>query len=133
MAAVLHYYDHTPGQRRAAPTGRMLRLATERVTLRNIISRRIETEVATYNSGEPSLFDGLVQPSDSERELNGYRLRNRRRLDAEEQTRVACEAFERRGFIVLFDERQVEKLDEELVLTGDNRLAFLRLMPLVGG
>ena len=134
MAAVLRYYDHAPGQRRAAPTERVLRLASERVSLREIIRRRVECEVAAYNSGEPaSLFEGLVQPTDSERELNGYRLRNRRLLDADEQVRVACEAFERRGFIVLFDERQVENLDEHLVLTGANRLAFLRLMPLVGG
>jgi hypothetical protein len=133
MAVVLKYYDYVPGQRRPPASERLLRLVSERVGIREIIRRRVQQEVEQHNAAMSETFYGLVQPTDSERALNGYELRNERRLDPDEQVRVALDAFERRGFLVLFDERQVERLDDEVVLTGDNTVAFLRLMPLVGG
>jgi hypothetical protein len=131
MAAVLRVFDEAPGRKRAAAI--TLRLATERVTVRDLIRRRVEDEVAAFNKSRADVFTGLVQPTASERLLNGYRVKKGRALDVEEQIRVAVNAFERNGFVVLLDDRQIETLDEEIVLTGDNSLTFLRLMPLVGG
>jgi hypothetical protein len=74
-----------------------------------------------------------VQPTDAERALNGYRLRRPRALDAEEQVRAALEAFEANAFFLLFNDRQVESLDEELVLTERGVVHFVKLLPLVGG
>lgn len=42
-------------------------------------------EVAAYNTRQDGLFHGLVQPTESERVLNGYRLRPTKRIDAEQQ------------------------------------------------
>ena len=76
MEAVLRIYDETPGaERRPAAT---LRLASERISPRDLIRRRVEEEVAAFNSRKDEVFQGLVQPSESERALNGYRLKKRR-------------------------------------------------------
>jgi hypothetical protein len=130
-ATRLRVYDHVPGGRRSV--GADLYLASERVTVRELIRQRVEAEVAAYNAGPATIFAGLVQPTQSERVLNGYRLERKRPLDAEAQVEVAWRQFEKRGFILLFDDRQVESLDEMLTLTGDNTTVFLRLVPLVGG
>ena len=131
MESALRVYDHTPGAPRAA--ARTLKLATERITLRELIRRRVESEVAAHNASLGGSFDGLVQPTDSTAAATGYRLWQRRMLDADEQIRVALDAFQRRGFIVLFDERHIEDLDTDLVQTGDNEITFLKLVPLIGG
>lgn len=131
MGAALRIYDETPGQeRRPAAT---LQLASERLTVRELIRRRVEQEVAAYNGAKEDVFQGLVQPSKSEQLLNGFKLKKRRALDAEEQVGVALAAFEKNGFVLLFDDRQVEDLEEEIVILPDSSATFVRLVPLVGG
>ncbi len=76
---------------------------------------------------------GLVQPTDAETTLNGYRLKTARRLDWEKQADVAEAAFARNGFFILIDDHQVDDLDERVDLTGDVEVAFVKLVPLVGG
>ncbi|NHO85139.1 hypothetical protein HA073_29415 [Micromonospora sp. CMU55-4] len=56
-----------------------------------------------------------------------------RRLDWERQADAACAAFARNGFVLLVGDRQVEDLDEEIDLLADPEVAFVRLVPLVGG
>jgi len=75
----------------------------------------------------------LVQPTDSEIELNGYRLREPRRLDWEKQADTAVKAFAKNGFFVNVDGRQVDSLDEDVTITADTDVSFVRLVPLVGG
>jgi hypothetical protein len=104
-----------------------------RTTLRDLIRTRVREEVAQYNLGPTERFSGLVRPVGAEEGINGYRLARPRRLDWEEQARVAEEAFLRDGFFVLVDDRQVDDLDEELELNADTEIRFLRLTPLVGG
>lgn len=110
-----------------------LRGLAQRTTLRDLIRTRVREEVARFNSEPTTQFNGLVRPVGAEEDLNGYRLEQPRRLDWEEQARVAEEAFMRNGFFVLVGERQVEELDEELDLTADTEIRFVRLTPLVGG
>ena len=131
MEATLRIYDETPGTERrpAAP----LQLASERVTLRELIQRRVEQEVARFNGAQDEVFQGLVQPNESERLLNGFKLKKRRALDAGKQVRVVFEAFDRNGFVVIFDDRQVDDLDEAVVVTPESSATFVRLVPLVGG
>lgn len=131
MSAVLKIIDEIPGAgKRAAPD---LKLASERVTAAELIRRRVEAEVAAHNKRTGEVFEGLVQPSDSERVLNGFKLRKHRKLDPETQVEVALAAFERNGFVLLFDDRQIEDADEELVIMTDSEATFIRLVPLVGG
>jgi hypothetical protein len=105
----------------------------DRVTAEELIRERVRQEVAEYNARRPEYFRGLVQPTDAERTLNGYKLKRPRALDWEEQYEKALAAFGRNGFILLVDDRQVESLDEVIRVEPDTAVTFLKLIPLVGG
>lgn len=113
--------------------GRPLEVAEERLGARELIRRRVFEEVAEYNARTPAVFQGLVQPQDAERVLDGYALRTPRRIDPEQQTALALEAFTRNGFLLLVGDRQVTELDEEIELGSGTEVTFLKLVPLVGG
>jgi hypothetical protein len=111
-----------------------LQLESERLTVRELIRARVHQEVRDYNARRATeVFRGLVQPTDAERELNGYRMRTARRIDPEAQTVTALRAFERGNVLLLVDDRQVQELDDEVVLSPGTSVAFLKLVPLVGG
>ena len=104
-----------------------------KITLRALLHSRVAREVESYNANRPEIFQGLVQPEESERILNGYRLARARPLDAEQQYERAIRAFQSNGFVVLAGGRQVESLDEEIDLETVEEVEFLKLVPLVGG
>lgn len=110
-----------------------LTVSAERITVRDLIRQRVCHEVEEYNRRKPDTFRGLVQPTDSERTLNGYRLKQPRAIDATTQLAKALDAFQGNQIIMLVDDRQVELLDEEITLQPNTRVSFLRLTPLVGG
>jgi hypothetical protein len=110
-----------------------LQLASERITVRELIERRVTQEVEEYNRAQPEYFQGLVEPTDAERVLNGYRLRKQRQLDVAEQRAKAVEAFERSGFFLLVDGRQLDDLDGEIAVRADTEVRFVKLVPLIGG
>jgi len=110
-----------------------MEVAEERVTLRELIRRRICQEVAEFNAAGTAMFRGLVQPSPAERTPDGYRLRPGRRIDPHEQFTRAVEAFGRNGFVVLSRDHQILGLDEEIDLARDAEVTFLKLVPLIGG
>src|SRR5215831_16081372 len=123
--------DEVPGQgRQVAFT---LELWTEKLTARELIERRVRHEVEAHNLKGDEVFLGLVQPTDSERALNGWRLKKQRVVNAEEQIASAWEAFTDQRILLVVDDRQVEDLDEELTLRRDAEVCFYRLVPLVGG
>jgi hypothetical protein len=105
----------------------------DRITVRDLIRTRVREEVARYNLKPIELYRGLVTPTDAEATLNGSRLRQPRRLDWEAQATVAETAFQGNGFFLLVNGRQATELDEEIDLAGANDVAFVRLLPLVGG
>jgi hypothetical protein len=110
-----------------------LDLPEERITVRDLIRARVNREVLDYNLDQPEYFQGLVQPSDAERSLNGFKMRKRRRIDPERQFELARRAFYSNGFILLIDDRQVDELEEEIEIRADTTVTFLKLVPLVGG
>lgn len=110
-----------------------LQLSSDRITARDLIRQRVQQEVTAYNEDLPEYFRGLVQPTASEQLLNGYKMRQRQKINWLEQYQKAIQAFESNGFMILVDDRQVEDLDQELELTEQGRVSFLRLIPLVGG
>jgi hypothetical protein len=110
-----------------------LNVSAERITVRDLIRERVWHEVEEYNRRKSDTFRGLVQPTDSERTLNGYRLKQPRTIDAAAQLAKALDAFQGNQIIMLVDDRQVESLDEEIPLRQNTRVSFLRLTPLVGG
>jgi hypothetical protein len=114
-------------------TGSMVLDLPDRITLRELIRLRVREEVARYNAKPTQRFNGLVRPTAAEEDLNGYRLRTPSRIDWERQADEAVAAFGRNGFFVLVGDRQVEDLDEELGLDEAADVAFVKLVPLVGG
>jgi hypothetical protein len=131
MAATVTIHDEsTTGETLLELT---LNVSAERITVRDLIRQRVFHEVEDYNRRKPDTFRGLVQPTDSERTLNGYRLKQPRTVDANTQLAKAIDAFAGNQIIMLVDDRQVESLDEEIILGPGTRVSFLRLTPLVGG
>lgn len=103
------------------------------VTPREIIRERVFAEVQSFNDTKADVFRGLVQPVGAERILNGFRIRERKAIDPQEQYSKAVEAFERNGFVMLVDDLQIETLDEQIEIEPDMEITFLKLVPLVGG
>lgn len=131
MATAVTIRDETlSGERTTTFT---LDFLTARITVRELIRKRVYEEVEKYNRTTPEYFHGLVQPRDAERVLNGYRLRERRRIDPDAQVSRALSAFERNGFFIIVDDCQVETLDEEITLHVGTEIGFHKLIPLVGG
>jgi hypothetical protein len=102
-------------------------------TLRDVIRGRLQQEVERYNKALPETFQGLVQPDESEQALNGFRMKTKRPLDWEVQCRRAYSSFEKNGFLVLVDGKQVTELDSRIDIHGDSEIDFIKLVPLVGG
>jgi hypothetical protein len=111
----------------------VLDLLTERITVRELIRSRVYQEVQDYNRRLPERFRGLVQPTDAEETLNGFKLKKPRQIDWKAQFDKALEAFEANRVVILVNERQAESLDEEIVVGPETSVSFLRLTMLVGG
>jgi hypothetical protein len=84
------------------------------ITARELLRLRVREEVARRR------VTGLVQPDTAD---GGW----------EAQADAACRAFDRNGFVMLVGERQVEHLEEVIDLRSEQAVAFVRLVPLVGG
>jgi hypothetical protein len=54
-------------------------------------------------------------------------------IEVKAEVHRAIRAFEAGSYIILVNGQQVESLDEELTLSMNTKVIFLRLMPLVGG
>ncbi len=54
-------------------------------------------------------------------------------IDLEQQVQIACKAFESNQIIILINEKQAESLEEQIGLTDDSVVSFLKLTQLVGG
>jgi hypothetical protein len=111
----------------------VLDLLTERFTVRELIRSWVYQEVQDYNRRLPERFKGLVQPTDAKETLNGFKLKKPRQIDWKTQFEKAVEAFEAKSVLILVNERQVESLDEEIVVGPETSISFLRLTMLVGG
>lgn len=131
MATTLLIKDETATGKVLTET--TLQFETEEVTIQEVIEARVLAEVAQYNSRATDYFNGLVQPSDAERTLNGYKMRERRIIDPEKQVYVALDAFKKNGYFVLVDDQQVEFLNQKVQIRPDSSVSFVKLTPLVGG
>lgn len=112
-----------------------LEFLEEFVTAREILRRRIYQDVQDHNLNLTPITRHLVQPTNTEKQLNGERSHIKRTLSWENQFEVAQQAFSQGGFIMLVNERQIESLEEtvHLQLNHPTEVVFLKLIPLVGG
>ena len=133
MARTLTIRDETAFNFGGAYEGITLDLLSERITVEELIRTRVYQEVRDYNHNLPEYFRGLVQPTDAERTLNGFKVQQRRRIDPEKQFERAIESFQRNGFFILVDGLQVDELEEEIEIGAKTTVTFLKLVALVGG
>ena len=131
MSAIITMYDETT-------TGTKTQVLTleslqARVSIRELIRMRVYQEVQDYNRAKPETIRSLVQPTDAERTLNGFKLKQRREIDWDAQYKKAIAAFEANGFLVLVDNKQADNLDETIELGAETVVSFVKLVPLVGG
>jgi hypothetical protein len=130
MPTVTFVDETTAGSR---DTGWAMHIAEERLTLRELIRRRVYQEVTEFNARDSAVFKGLVQPAGADRTPAGFRVSPGQQVDWQKQYELAVDAFSRNGFVVLVDDRQVDELDAELSLVLGAEVTFLKLVPLVGG
>jgi hypothetical protein len=103
------------------------------VTVADIIEKRVVAEVEAINKKGAKEFYGLIQPTDAEQTLNGFRVREFRPLDPAKQVAIAKDAFLSNGFFMLIDNVQPGSLEQNFVLHKDSQISFIKLTPLVGG
>ncbi len=106
---------------------------SEVITVRELIRERVYEEVRQHNAKPSTHFRGLVQPKGTESALNGYQMKERRNVDWEKQFELALKSFESNGFFILVDNKQVESLNETILITPATEVSFIKLIPLVGG
>ncbi len=129
MALALKIVDQTLGVH--PHVTRVLHLVSERITLRELLKRRIEEEVTQINAGLDEVRP-LVTPTPQEAQLNGSRA-VQRVIDPEKQLDAAITAFERTRIVVIVNGRQALDLDQQIAVTPQTEVRFVRLVPLVGG
>jgi hypothetical protein len=105
-----------------------LEFLTERITVRELIRSRVYQEVTEYNARRVTRWSGLVQPREE-----SSAGQPPRRIDWEAQVKRALAAFTTGTLLVIVDGFQVETLDDQIEVRAESSVAFLRLMPLIGG
>jgi hypothetical protein len=109
-------------------------VANERTTVKDLIAARVEAEVEAYNNKLPEYFNGLIQPTNAEKTLNGFKLRDRKqKIDVEKQILIAWDAFQKNGYFILIDDQQVDDLEQEVLVSKSTEINFVKLTQLVGG
>ena len=105
------------------------------VTVADIITERVTQEVANYHKKADTIFRGLIQPTEMEATLNGFKSKTGRakRINLNAQIKTALKAFQGNGFLLLIDDQQAETLDEKVSIRPNMEIVFLKLTPLVGG
>ena len=106
---------------------------SEQITIRELIRSRVFQEVEEYNAKQPEVFRGMVQPTNAEVALNGFKLKKGHTIDPEPQFEKAVVAFEQGRILILVDEKQVEELETEIEICPETQVSFIKLVPLVGG
>ncbi len=103
------------------------------ISTQELIEKRVKYEVETYNKKLPIYYSGLVEPTNAERTLNGFKLKPKQIIDVEKQVYIALDAFQKNGFFILVDDQQLEELDQIVKLHNQSKISFVKLTPLVGG
>ena len=110
-----------------------IELSVNEITAQELIELRVHNEVDSYNKKQTMYYKGLVDPSDAEKTLNGFKMKNQQNIDAEKQVYIALNAFQKNGFFILVDDKQIEELEQRIVLHETSKVSFVKLTPLVGG
>ena len=107
--------------------------SSDTATVQELIKLRVFSEVENYNQKLPEYFRSLVQPTETEVTLNGYKMIEKRKVDAEKQYYLALESFKKNGYFVIINNKQVESLEQKVEVEDKMELQFIKLTQLVGG
>lgn len=110
MGVFLEVHDEQGAGQRTASW--RLELPEPTITVRELIRSRVYEEVRRRNRGQTDRTETA---------------------DWHEKAEKALDAFIRRSFLLLVDDRQVQSLDEQIRVDEGTEVVFLRLVPLVGG
>lgn len=107
-----------------------LQFEKEYITVEELISARVESEVKKYQVAGVNYKNSLIVPDEIEKRLNGKAAPE---IDVEKQIYVALDAFNKNGFFILIDNEQAESLDQKYLIDRESEISFVKLTPLVGG
>jgi hypothetical protein len=119
----------------------LVELASERTTVRDLIRRAVEEQILLLRVDEARCRSALERQYLSAGEVRAQAATGVVRmpqpvpgeLDVAEEVARAHRAFERNVFVIFVGGRQVDRLDQEVVLRLGEPVVFLRLTALVGG
>ena len=116
---------------------------SERLTLAELIQQKVAARVRQLNiqvdnkevsSRFLSATERLLNQAAFQKQIQDAKLKiEEARLEPEKAGYEALAGFQQNAFFVIIDGQQRENLEEELVLTQDSEVQFIRLVPLVGG
>jgi hypothetical protein len=110
----------------------LVKLSSERMTARELISARVRTEAALSVGAISGNHRILVEPTAEEKALNSG-VKEHTVVGVKEQILKALTAFEDNVFFLLVDDKQIGDLEDIVVIRPDAVVTFLRLTPLKGG
>jgi hypothetical protein len=131
MGVVLTIRDETSSGEVIAENS--MQFSVKFITVKELIKARVEQEAEVYNTATNGEFNGLVQPNESEKMLNGFRMSSGKRVDSDRQVKVAIRAFQSNEFFLLVNDQQLTELEDIILVTPNTVVSFLKLVPLVGG
>ncbi|MEZ5045154.1 MAG: hypothetical protein R2828_34990 [Saprospiraceae bacterium] len=110
-----------------------IEISKKSATVKELIKLRIYKEVESFNQRLPEYFKSLVQPTEAEVTLNGYKMIEKRKIDPEKQYYLALDAFDKNGYFLIINNKQVDSLEQKIKIIDKMELQFIKLTPLVGG
>lgn len=131
MASTLTIVEETPGGGNKQSSQVSL---PERLTVRQLIGVYVDAQISLRQTKAVAQHSIFI-PAEDELILNqkSHSSAKSKPLDFEKLHARALLGFEQNQYFVLIDNTQAENLDQEIVLSSQSRVTFLRLTPLVGG
>jgi len=121
----------------------VVNLSIGKLTLKDIIIAKVEATVNSINSNSSTVKSNHHFSSDEEKRLNQQLLEKKDKelqkhleslkLDAEKETYIALEAFQNNMFFVIIDKKQYSDLEEQVIITDQSKVKFIKLTQLKGG
>lgn len=95
------------------------------LTLRELITERVKLEYERINDPLPQLAPNelIYLPSNI-----AFKT-----ISVDHAIAQALQSFSRRGFVVIIGGKQIEALDDVILLSPQTQVTFIKLMPLKGG
>jgi hypothetical protein len=110
-----------------------VKLASEVVSIKDIIEAKVNAQVEAQYQQLAGIYNGLVEPVETEKMLNVFTERPAEKINTEKQVNAALDAFRQNSFFMLIDNIQAESLDQMVVINDKTEVSFLKLTSLVGG